>query len=166
MTAGQSAPLGATPINGGVNFSVFSRHASGVNLLFFDQEYDARPTRVISLNPAANRTYYYWHVFVPDVQPGQIYAYRIAGPFDPGDGLRFDPAKVLLDPYSRSIVVPQNYNREAACRPGDNAATAMKPIRCSRLSARVGELLGICPYLIFFPSSGIQFSTKRDRCSG
>ncbi|HEX8892403.1 MAG TPA: glycogen debranching protein GlgX [Terriglobales bacterium] len=128
MTAGQSAPLGATPINGGVNFSVFSRDASGVNLLFFDQEYDARPTRVISLNPAANRTYYYWHVFVPDVQPGQIYAYRIAGPFDPGDGLRFDPAKVLLDPYSRSIVVPQNYNREAACRPGDNAATAMKSV--------------------------------------
>ena len=128
VTAGQSAPLGATPINGGVNFSVFSRHASGVDLLFFDREHDGRPTRVISLNPAANRTYYYWHVFVPEVQPGQIYAYRIAGPFDPGDGLRFDPAKVLLDPYSRSIVVPQNYSREAACRPGDNAATAMKSV--------------------------------------
>ena len=97
-------------------------------MLFFDREHDARPTRVVSLNPAANRTYYYWHVFVPSVQPGQIYAYRIAGPFDPSDGLRFDPAKVLLDPYSRSIVVPQNYSREAACRPGDNAATAMKSV--------------------------------------
>jgi glycogen operon protein len=128
VTTGQSAPLGATLTHGGVNFSIYTRYASGVDLLFFDQEDDSQPARVICLDPSVNRTYYYWHVFVPDVQPGQIYAYRMAGPFDPGSGQRFDPAKVLLDPYGRGTVVPRNYSREAACRPGNNAATAMKSV--------------------------------------
>jgi len=128
VTTGQSAPLGATIADGGVNFSIYSRHASGVDLLFFDQEDDGQPARVISLDLSVNRTYYYWHVFVPEVQPGQIYAYRVSGPFDPGSGLRFDPAKVLLDPYGRGTVVPRNYNREAACGPGSNAETAMKSV--------------------------------------
>ena len=128
VTIGQSAPLGATLTRGGVNFSIYSRHASGVDLLFFDREDDSEPSRVTCLDPSVNRTYYYWHVFVPEVQPGQIYAYRMAGPFDPGGGLRFDSAKVLLDPYGRGTVVPRNYSREAACRPGNNAATAMKNV--------------------------------------
>jgi glycogen operon protein len=125
---GQSAPLGATIADEGINFSIYSRHASGVNLLFFDHEDESQPARVISLDPSVNRTYYYWHVFVPDVQPGQIYAYRMAGPFDPRSGLRFDPSKVLLDPYGRGTVVPRNYSREAACGLGDNAASAMKSL--------------------------------------
>jgi glycogen operon protein len=124
----QSAPLGATIADDGVNFSIYSRHASGVDLLFFDLEDDSKPARVISLDPSVNRTYYYWHVFVPKVQPGQIYAYRIVGPFDPGNGHRFNPAKVLLDPYGRGTVVPRNYSREAACSPSDNAETAMKSV--------------------------------------
>jgi len=99
-----------------------------VDLLLFDQEDDSQPARVICLDPSVNRTYYYWHVFVPEVQPGQIYAYRMAGPFDPGSGLRFDPAKVLLDPYGRGTIAPKNYSREAACSPGNNAATAMKSV--------------------------------------
>jgi isoamylase len=127
-TAGQSAPLGATATLGGVNFSIFSRHASGVELLFFERENDNHPARVINLDPSTHRTYHYWHVFVPDVQPGQIYGYRVAGPFDPARGLRFDPAKVLLDPYSRGVVVPKNYSRAAAIMPGDNAAVAMKSV--------------------------------------
>ena len=109
VTTGQSAPLGATLTRGGVNFCIYSRYASGVDLLFFDQEDDSQPARVICLDPSLNRTYYYWHVFVPDVQPGQIYAYRVSGPFDPGNGQRFDPAKVLLDPYGRGTVVPIEY---------------------------------------------------------
>ena len=125
---GQSAPLGATIADRGANFSIYSRHASGVDLLFFDHADDSQPARVIGFEPSVNRTYYYWHVFVPDVQPGQIYAYRVTGPFDPGSGLRFDPAKVLLDPYGRCTVVPRNYSREAACSPGENAATAMKSV--------------------------------------
>ena len=128
VTTGQSAPLGATITDGGVNFSIYSRHASGVDLLFFDQEDDSQPARVISLDPSVNRTYYYWHVFVPEVESDQIYAYRMAGPCDPGSGLRFDAAKVVLDPYGRGTVVPKNYSREAACSSGSNAATAMKSV--------------------------------------
>ena len=97
-------------------------------MLFFDREDDARPQRVIRVDPVTNRTYHYWHVFVPGVLPGQIYGYRIQGPFDPAKGMRFDPAKVLLDPYGRGVVVPKNFSRDAASRTGDNAATAMKSV--------------------------------------
>src|SRR5262245_58294571 len=128
ITAGRSAPIGATAVNGGVNFSVFSRNAVAVELLFFDRDDAPQPSRVITLNSATNRTYHYWHVFVPTVLPGQIYGYRVKGPFDPGNGLRFDAAKTLLDPYGRGVVVPRNYNREAAHQPGDNSATAMKSV--------------------------------------
>ena len=125
---GASDPLGATVHPSGVNFSLFSRKASRVELMLFDREDQARPTHVINIDPTTNRTYHYWHVFVPNLQPGQIYGYRIDGPVDPANGLRFDPAKVLLDPYGRSVVVPRNYNREAACEAGDNTATAMKSV--------------------------------------
>ena len=127
-TSGESAPLGATPSPGGVNFSLFSRHASEVELLLFDREDSAAPTHVVRLDPRCNRTYYYWHVFIPDVHPGQIYGYRVDGPFDPKNGLRFDPAKILLDPYGRGVTVPANYSREAARRAGDNTPVAMKSV--------------------------------------
>ena len=127
-TSGESAPLGATPSPGGVNFSLFSRHASEVELLLFDREDSAAPTHVVRLDPRCNRTYYYWHVFMPDVHPGQIYGYRVDGPFDPKNGLRFDPAKILLDPYGRGVTVPANYSREAARRAGDNTPVAMKSV--------------------------------------
>jgi glycogen operon protein len=125
---GGSTPLGATVQAGGANFSVFSRTATGMELLFFDREDDARPARVVPLDPADNRTYHYWHVFVPGVRPGQFYGYRAHGSSDSGRGLRFDPAKVLLDPYGRGVVVPEGYGREDAKRDGDNAATAMKSV--------------------------------------
>jgi glycogen operon protein len=126
--SGQSAPLGSTVREGGVNFSLYSREASGIELLLFDRESDAQPARVISLDPAMNRTYHYWHVFVPSVEPGQIYGYRVRGPLDPNNGLRFDDQKLLLDPYGRGIVVPRNYSRDTACKAGDNAAAAMKSV--------------------------------------
>ena len=112
QTTGNSSPLGATVVNGGVNFSLFSRDATGMELLFFDRPDDAKPSRVIALDPASNRTYHYWHVFVPGVRPGQIYGYRAQGPFDPANGMRFDAAKVLLDPYGRGVVVPKHYSRD------------------------------------------------------
>ncbi|MGA8044359.1 MAG: glycogen debranching protein GlgX [Terracidiphilus sp.] len=124
--AGISSPLGATLTGGGANFSVYSRSASSVELLFFDHGDSDRPTRVFRLDPYNHRTYHYWHIFVPQVEPGQLYAYRAEGPFHPSRGLRFDPGKILLDPYGRRVVVPKNYSREAACRPGDNAASSMK----------------------------------------
>jgi isoamylase len=125
---GRSFPIGATLVQGGANFSVFSRSAEGIELLLFDRADDNRPSRVIRMDPCANRTYHYWHVFVPGLQAGQIYGFRAFGPFAPDRGLRFDPSKVLLDPYGRAVTVPVNYSREAARVAGDNTATAMKSV--------------------------------------
>jgi isoamylase len=125
---GESFPLGATPYPEGVNFSVFSRNATGVELLFFDHVEDGGPARVIRIDPSINRTYHYWHVFVPGVGAGQIYGYRVEGPHDPAEGMRFDPARLLLDPYGRGVVVPKAYTREAAEKEGDNTPTAMKSV--------------------------------------
>ena len=80
---GRSCPLGATLSPEGANFSVYSKHATAIELLLFDRVDDARPARVIRIDPATNRTYHYWHVFVPGVKAGQIYGYRVEGPFDP-----------------------------------------------------------------------------------
>lgn len=125
---GRSFPLGATLAIGGANFSIFSRTATGIELLFFDRADDARPSRVIPIHLFTNRTYHYWHVFVPGVEAGQIYGFRAHGPFEPDRGLRFDSSKLLLDPYARAIAVPKNYSREAARGTGDNAPTAMKSV--------------------------------------
>src|SRR4029450_13578205 len=125
---GQSSPLGATVCAEGTNFSVYSKHAAGIELLLFDCVDDARPASVISIDPATNRTYHYWHIFVPGVKAGQIYGSRAKGGFDPPNGMRFDPGKVLLDPYGRGTVVPKNYSRDAARQAGDNAAKAMKSV--------------------------------------
>jgi len=127
-TAGRSFPLGAALVPGGANFSIFSRSAARVELLFFDHVDDARPSRVIPIDPVFGHTYHYWHLFVPGVQAGQIYGFRAYGPFEPDRGLRFDPSKLLLDPYGRATVVPKNYSREAASLKGDNTATAMKSV--------------------------------------
>jgi isoamylase len=125
---GRSSPLGATVSLNGTNFCVYSKHATEIELLLFDCVDDARPKRVISIDPAINRTYHYWHIFVPGVKAGQIYGYRAKGAFDPRSGMRFDPAKVLLDPYGRGAVVPKNYSRDAARIKGDNAAMAIKSV--------------------------------------
>src|SRR6476619_821896 len=78
-SVGHSAPLGATVIDGGVNFSLYSRTATGVELLLFDRDDSPTPELVVRLDPADNRTYYYWHAFVPGVRAGQIYGYRVSG---------------------------------------------------------------------------------------
>jgi glycogen operon protein len=125
---GQAAPLGATVLEGGVNFSVYSRGATAMELLFFDHDDDPQPSRVVRLDPSANCTYHYWHTFVPGIHPGQLYAYRASGPFDPARGLRFDADKVLLDPYGRGVAVPKNYSRELARQPLVHTGNAMKSI--------------------------------------
>src|SRR5467141_2333748 len=127
-STGRSYPLGATILPDGVNFSIFSRAASAVELLLFDREDDIRPSRVVPIDPATNRSSHYWHVFVSGVQPGQIYGYRVYGPWDPSNGMRFDPTKVHLDPYGRSVVVPKNYSRAAIRANDENITAAMKSI--------------------------------------
>ncbi len=125
---GRSYPLGAAVHPDGVNFSVYSRHATAIELLLFDGVEAPAPARVIALDARAHRTYHYWHVFVPGVTAGQIYAYRARGPFEPQAGDRFDPDKVLLDPYGTCLARPRGYSRAAACGPGDNAAVALKSV--------------------------------------
>ncbi len=125
---GTPHPLGSTLAKSGANFSLFCRSASEVELLLFDGVDDARPNRTIKLDAGSHRTYHYWHAFVPGIRAGQIYGYRAHGPFEPKNGLRFDPTKVLLDPYGRGVVVPAQYSRQAAAQPGDNAAIAMKSV--------------------------------------
>jgi len=127
-TKGRSSPLGATLSPEGANFSVYSKHASEIELLLFDGVDDGRPSRVIRIDPATNRTYHYWHVFVPGIKAGQIYGYRVSGPFDPSHGMRFDGRKLLLDPYGLAVVVPKKYSRDAARESDDNTASAMKSV--------------------------------------
>jgi len=126
--ASSSAPIGATPLDGGVNFCVYSRDAGAVELLLFDRDDDAKPARVIPIDPVAGRSYHYWHAFVPGLRAGQIYGYRVHGAADPRNGLRFDSARVLLDPYGRAVAVPKGYSRAACHAPGGDASTAMKSV--------------------------------------
>jgi len=128
LNKGNTSPLGATVTHGGVNFSVFARDCTGIELLLFDHADDAVASRVIPLDPRSNRTYHYWHTFVPGIGSGQLYGYRVAGPFAPQRGLRFDPDKLLIDPYGRAVAVPAGYDRGAACVAGDNVARSMKSV--------------------------------------
>src|SRR5262249_51729862 len=100
---GKSFPLGASLVAGGANFSVFSKHARAIELLLFDSADDERPSKVVDLALGTQRTYHYWHAFVPGVEAGQIYSYRAHGPYAPEKGLRFDGDKILLDPYGKCI---------------------------------------------------------------
>ena len=125
---GSSAPLGASVRRSGVNFSVFSKSATLIELLLFDDRNAAEPSRIIALDATQHRSYHYWHAFVPGIGPGQIYGYRADGPFAPGRGLRFDREKLLLDPYGLAVAVPDGYQREAAARPGPNHGAAMKSV--------------------------------------
>ena len=128
ILAGASSPLGATVKSAGVNFCVFSQKAEAIELLLFDTPNASQPTQIIRLDPLLNKTCYYWHVFVPGIKAGQIYAYRAYGQFAPERGARFDSSKVLLDPYARAIVGDETYERTAASRPGDNCPQALKGV--------------------------------------
>jgi len=121
---GFPAPLGATVEATGVNFSVYSRHAEALELLLFADESSDHPDTVLSLQRTAD----YWHGFVPNLCPGQLYAFRAHGPDQPESGHRFDPAKVLLDPYGKALTGFQRYDRQAASAPGDNAAAALRSV--------------------------------------
>jgi glycogen operon protein len=102
---GSPFPLGATWTGAGVNFALFSAHADAVKLCLFDAA--GAETARLAL-PAA--TAGVWHGFVPDAGPGQLYGYRVQGPWDPAHGHRFNPAKVLLDPYARAIGRPLTWH--------------------------------------------------------
>ncbi|HTL28105.1 MAG TPA: glycogen debranching protein GlgX [Tepidisphaeraceae bacterium] len=100
MWPGRPAPLGATCMDGGINFALFSEHATKVELCLFESPDSATESRRITLS---EKTHQVWHGFLPDLQAGQIYGYRVHGPNEPSRGLRFNPNKILLDPYAREI---------------------------------------------------------------
>lgn len=124
---GRSFPLGATVEAEGINFSVFSKTADRVTLLLFDSADDLEPSATFILDRRVNRTFHYWHIFVPGLRPGQIYAFRADGPFEPEQGHRFDGDKVLLDPYARGIA-GCSHDRHASAQPGDNTALGFKSV--------------------------------------
>lgn len=113
--AGRAYPLGAHRVDGDTNFSVWSRTAPGLELLLFDDVDDAQPARVIPLERQRNRTANYWHVSVPDIAPGQIYAWCVGG-----------TSRALLDPYGVAVAVPKAYDRMAAMVPQQDSRAAMK----------------------------------------
>jgi len=125
---GRSFPLGATVYRDGVHFSIYSKNSTSMELLLFDHIEADTPSTVIPLEPRKNRTFYYWHAYVPGLKAGQLYAYRVKGPYAPSRGMRFDPNKVLLDPYGKGVVFPADYSRKAACGQGDNAAWCLKSL--------------------------------------
>jgi glycogen operon protein len=125
---GRSFPLGASVYPEGINFSVFSKDALAVELLLFDRIDDPHPSRVIDLDPGKNRTYHYWHVFVPGLKPGQIYGYRVRGPNDPSKGFLYDSKKLIIDPYGRALCMPDGYKRLNEGRPVEDMAAAMKSV--------------------------------------
>ena len=106
--------MGTHESEGGVNFALFSRHATRMRLELFDQSADAKPSRVVDFDPARNRTGEVWHVWVKGVRPGQLYAYRVDGPYQPGEGHRFNFNKLLLDPFATAITPLPDWDFGAA----------------------------------------------------
>jgi isoamylase len=97
---GKPYPLGATWLGDGVNFAIFSEHATEVHLCLFDNIDSPKENVRI---PLREQTEQVWHAFLPEVRPGQLYGYRVYGPYDPNQGLRFNDSKLLLDPYAKAI---------------------------------------------------------------
>ncbi len=97
---GQPYPLGATWDGAGVNFALFSQNATAVELCLFDGPEGNQETARIRMPEHTNHV---WHAYLPGLRPGQLYGYRVHGPYEPAKGHRFNPAKLLLDPYAKAI---------------------------------------------------------------
>ena len=100
---GRPFPLGATWDGRGTNFSLFSEHAPGVELCLFDDDDRERRFELADCNA------FIWHGYLPGVGPGQRYGYRVEGPYDPAGGHRFNPRKLLIDPYAKAIEGPVDF---------------------------------------------------------
>jgi glycogen operon protein len=122
MTEGVSAPLGVTWLeeHRAYNFALYSRYATGVTLLFYTKQDPVTPVYQYRFNHLANKTGPVWHCWLPAaaLNGATLYAYRVEGPCDPALGHRFDPQKILLDPYASAVFFPPNYSRAACTHPG------------------------------------------------
>ena len=97
---GTPYPLGATWQGNGVNFALFSENATGVDVCLFDSLDEEHETVRIRMTEQTDQV---WHVFLPEIKPGQLYGYRVYGPYEPEKGLRFNASKLLLDPYAKAV---------------------------------------------------------------
>ncbi|HMV89154.1 MAG TPA: glycogen debranching protein GlgX [Cyclobacteriaceae bacterium] len=97
---GHPYPLGATWDKKGVNFALFAENATEVELCLFDSEKDQKEKHRIKLT---ERTHQIWHGYIPDLKPGQLYGYRVSGPYEPQNGHRYNPNKLLIDPYAKAV---------------------------------------------------------------
>jgi len=122
LRPGHAAPLGATWSRDATNFAVFSAHATGIELCFFRDSRDATPTDRVPLTRGAAGV---WHVAVEGVEPGQLYGYRADGPYTPDRGHRFNPAKLLLDPYARALSGSIEWHPELSSHPDATVGRAL-----------------------------------------
>ena len=104
---GAPYPLGASWDGEGVNFALFSEHAQAVRLELFDDPRSGVPSTVVPLTETTDQV---WHVYLPDVRPGALYGYRVDGPYDPDAGHRFNPNKLLIDPYAKAVSGPIDWS--------------------------------------------------------
>jgi isoamylase len=109
VLTGKPAPLGATYEGAGTNFALFSQHATQVELCLFNSVHDTKEWCRILL---PEKTHHVWHGFVPNLKPGQLYGYRVHGLYEPQKGFRFNPNKLLLDPYAKVIARPLQWADE------------------------------------------------------
>ena len=125
---GAPSPLGVIWIGQeqAYNFAIYSKHAEEVTLLLYGEHDFATPLRSIPFEFPRNKTNRVWHARVSAAMAdgARYYGYRMAGPFDPSQGQRFDDRKILLDPYATGVFFPPGHDRGAACRPGSNAGQA------------------------------------------
>ena len=128
--AGQPYPLGATWDGNGTNFALFSASAESVELCLFDPQ--GEETRI----PVREMTDHVWHCYLPGLGPGAEYGYRIYGPFDPGEGHWFNPAKLLLDPYARCLTGPVLYDPVLVAHQGHGAEITPDPRDSARAMPR------------------------------
>ncbi|NCC37360.1 MAG: glycogen debranching enzyme GlgX, partial [Chloroflexia bacterium] len=103
LLPGSPYPLGATWDGSGVNFALFAEQATGVELCLFE---DAEAPREAVRIPLTMQTDHVWHLYVRNLRPGQLYGYRVYGPYQPEHGLRFNPHKFVLDPYAKALHGP------------------------------------------------------------
>jgi isoamylase len=124
---GSPHPLGATIQPNGVNFSLYSGGATGVELLLFDAHDSPQPLQTVQLVPSKNKTFHFWHIFVKNLKAGTHYAFRVSGPSNPDAGLRYNRNKVVIDPYARGNTKTL-WKRFNACNDSDNVASSLRSV--------------------------------------
>ena len=128
VEVGRAHPLGASVDSEGVNFSIFTQSGTGVQLLLFSSHDDPQPFQTIRLDRRVNNTFHFWHCYVRGLKPGVHYAYRVEGPGDlHGQGHRFNPNKVLIDPHAHGNTLTL-WDRGRACDPFDNVDASMRSV--------------------------------------